>query len=92
MIGREGRHRQVAGKLKILDLALNVNFAEGVSPCILEEKAGFAREKLNAVLAFCKKFATLILANELCCIGIGFEAKLFGDEAKFDVWLVARES
>lgn len=73
-------------------MALNVNFAEGVGPRILEEKAGFASEKLNAVLALCKKFAALILANELGCISIGFEAKLFCDEAKFDVWLVAIES
>ena len=78
--------------MKTLYLAFNVNFAEGFGPCILEEKAGFASEKLNAVIAFCKKVATLILANELSCVSIGFEAKLFSNEAELDVWLVARNS
>jgi hypothetical protein len=70
-------------------LTFNINSPEGCSASSFEELACFAGEELDAVLAFGKKLAPFIFAYKLSSICVRLKPQFFGDESKFDVWLVS---
>jgi hypothetical protein len=53
----------------MLDLAFDVD-------CAVARLAG---QKLQSVVALLEEMLAIVVANELCCVGIRFESKLLGD-------------
>ena len=65
----------------MLDLALDIDFLEGLGLRSFEDYASFSTNETKAVFLFCKKMLPVVVADELRGIAVGFEAEFFGDES-----------
>jgi predicted house-cleaning NTP pyrophosphatase (Maf/HAM1 superfamily) len=63
----------------MLDLAFDVDFAECLFSGNFKQVARLAGQKLQSVVALLEEMLAIVVANELCCVGIRFESKLLGD-------------
>lgn len=65
----------------MLDLALNIDLSEGLGLRSFEDLAGFPTNETEAVFLLLEKMLSVMVADELRGIAIGFEAELFCDES-----------
>jgi hypothetical protein len=65
----------------VLDLALDIDFSEGLGLRSLEDLACFPTNEAKAVFLLFEKMLSIMVADELCSVAIRFEAELFGDES-----------
>lgn len=70
------------------DLTLDVNTSEGCRAGCLKEVARFACQKYDIVGVIFKQILALLVNDELGCIRIRLEAKLFSDESELDIGFV----
>lgn len=68
MAGYEGGSAQ-----RGLDLSFDVDFAKGRDLCGFEERARFPCEEAEPVVATVEEVLTVVVVDELCCVGIRFE-------------------
>ena len=55
---------------EMLDLAFNVNFAEGFAFCDFENCARLAGEKSKPIFSLIEKMLSVVSLNELVCVAI----------------------
>jgi hypothetical protein len=65
----------------VLDLALDIDFSEGLGLRSFEDLACFPTNETKTVFLLFEKMLSVMVADELCSIAIGFEAELFGNES-----------
>lgn len=66
---------------KVLDLALDIDFSEGLALRNFEDLACFPTNETETVFLFFEKVLSIVVADELGGVAIGFESELFGDES-----------
>lgn len=76
----DGRLERIDGT-KVLDLALDIDFLEGLTLRSFEDLLCFPTNETKAVLLFFEKVLSIIVADELSGVAIGFESKFFSDES-----------
>ncbi len=74
-----------------LDLPFDVDFPKGCGFVSLKESCDFASKESQAVWLLLEKGLAIVVTYKLGSIAIRFETKLFGNESKFNIWLVTRE-
>jgi len=76
----DGRLEGIDGT-KVLDLALDIDFFESLVLRNSEDLACFPTHKTKAVFLFFEKVLSIVVADELGGVAIGFESEFFGDES-----------
>jgi hypothetical protein len=54
----------------MLDLAFDIDLAEGFGPCDFEYVASFAGEESKPVFAFFEKSLAVVVVDELRCVAV----------------------
>jgi hypothetical protein len=65
----------------VLDLALDIDFSEGLLLRSFEDLACFPTNETKAIFLFFEKVLSFVVEDELGGVAIGFESELFGDES-----------
>lgn len=73
-----------------LDLAFDIDLAEGIVPGSLEKWETFSGKETKVFTLFFEEALTIVVDNELTGLMIGFESKFFSDESKADIWFIPK--
>ena len=65
----------------MLDLALDIDFSEGLLLRSFEDLACFPTNETKAIFLFFEKVLSIVVADELGGVTVGFESELFSDES-----------
>jgi hypothetical protein len=65
----------------VLDLAFDIDFSEGLALRSFEDLACFPTNEAKAIFLFFEKVLSIVVADELGGVAIGFESEFFGDES-----------
>jgi hypothetical protein len=76
----DGRLEGIDGT-KVLDLALDIDFAEGLGLRSFEDWACFPTNETKFVFLLFEKVLSIVVADELGSVAIGFESEFFGNES-----------
>ena len=69
-----------AQKLNWSYLTFNVNSAKGRNPRGFKQLASFAGQESDIFTSLFEKMLTVVINNELGCVGVGLKTELFGNE------------
>ena len=65
----------------MLDLALDIDFSEGLLLRSFEDLACFPTNETKAVFLFFEKVLSIVVADELGGVAVGFESEFFCNES-----------
>jgi hypothetical protein len=65
----------------VLDLAFDIDFSESLGFCSFKDLACFPTNEMKAVFFLFEKVLSIVVADELSGVSIGFETEFFGDES-----------